>query len=129
MLVAVDVELDDPAVELVELDALVLVGLRDHPQRVGADAEVRVHRDEDGRPAAVVLAHVEGGLQDGLIHRRVVDRARQLEPLRAAPRRGACRPNRAARPWRASRPLAELVEERAQSERALRPRSDPSRLN
>ncbi len=80
-LFAVELEIDDAARQPIELDPLILVGLRDHSERIGADAEVRVHRDEHGDVAAVVLADVERGLQDGLIHGRVVDGAGQREPL------------------------------------------------
>ena len=51
------------------------------PEGVGPDAQVRVHRDEDGHATGVVLADVERRLQDGLVHRRVIDGAGQREPL------------------------------------------------
>ena len=70
-----------PVLDPLRLDALVLVGLGDHAERVGADAEVRVHRDEDGRPAAVRVAHVERRLEDGVVHRGLVERGRQLGAL------------------------------------------------
>ena len=40
-----------PVSTALRLDALVLVGLGEHAERVGADAEVRVHRDEHGGAA------------------------------------------------------------------------------
>ena len=111
-LAAVHLEVDDPAVQPVDLDALVLVGLRDHPERVGADAQVRVHRDEDGRPAGVVLADVEGRLQDGLVHRGVIDGARQRRAACSGTATRSAPPESSGTPLDSEPPaLAELVEE------------------
>src|SRR5262249_23487615 len=77
---SVDVDLGNSGVELVDLDPQVLVRLRVEPQGVGADSQVRIHRDEDGR-RSVRIPHVDGGLQNGLILRRMVERGGKLGPL------------------------------------------------
>ena len=111
-LLRVDVDLLHAGVERLDLDALVLVGLGDHAERVGADAEVRVHRDEDRRAAAVLLAHVERGLEDGGVHRALVERARAAPggAWRHGDAEGAARLERDPLRERAAR-LAQLVEE------------------
>ena len=75
----VDVDLDDAAVDLVDVDALVLVVLGGEAVRIGADAQVRVHRHEDGGTTLRRLHLDDGRLQDRLILRGLVEGAGQLE--------------------------------------------------
>ena len=93
--------------------ARVLVRLRDDAQRVGADAQVRVHRDEHGRPRLVAVAHVDRDLEDRAVLRAGVEADHQrLGPLlgdgdaqrAAAVERDAARERLPVR-------LAEVVEE------------------
>ena len=78
----------------VDLDPLVLVGLGDHAERVGADAEVRVHRDEDGRPAAVAARARRRRSAGWPGPSRVWSMALgELEPLARGRRRGAMPPD------------------------------------
>ncbi len=69
-----DVDLGVAGVELLDVDALrrVLLGLE--PERVGADAEVDVLRDEDRRPVAIAVPDLERHADD-----EVVDDLRRLE--------------------------------------------------
>ncbi len=112
-LLAVDVELDDAA------------GRAGRPRRAGSrrsattmpSASARMRRlvsivtKTVGRPPSC-LAHVERRLQDGLVHGRVVDGARQLEAAARARRRGGCPPTRACTPAGERAALvAQLVEE------------------
>ena len=60
---------------------------------------------------------------------RVVDGARQLEALARAPRRGAMPPDSSGTPLESEPPRSRSSSRRRAIERALRPRSEPSRLN
>ena len=111
-------------VDALRRDALVLVRLRLHAERVGADAEVRVHRHEDRRRGAVRVADLEGGLEDRRVHRLLVDRGRELgEARRDLDRERAAGLDRDAFRERATL-VAEIVEEpydMARVTAALRP--------
>ena len=62
-----DGQLGHPRVELVDVDALGLEVHRRQPQRVGADAQVDVLGDEDGRLVLVRVAHVQRDHQDQVV--------------------------------------------------------------
>ena len=76
-----DLHLHHGVLELRVGDALVLVGLRAHAERVGPDAQVGVHRDEDGRPRRVAVAHVDRGLEDREVLRARLQADQRVRPV------------------------------------------------
>ena len=106
-----DLELGRRRCRALDFDALVLVRLGGDAERVGADAEVRVHRDEHGRRAAslsrtsIAVCRMAWSCAD-------LSSAVGSSGASRGWRSGGCRPSRAPRPSRASRPvLAKLVEQ------------------
>jgi hypothetical protein len=62
------------------LDRLVLVTLGDESQRVGANPEIHVHRDEDRRSIRRAIANLDRALQDRVIPRSWIQRNLELGP-------------------------------------------------
>ena len=62
------VHCDDPGVELVDRNPATFVGLRLEPERIGTNAEIRVHRNEDERVVRILISEVQRHLQDEAVH-------------------------------------------------------------
>ncbi len=67
--------------EFGDVESAPFVVLRLEPQRVGADAQVGVHRDEDDLAIGLRVTELEGGAHDGVIHLPVVALPLQLVGL------------------------------------------------
>jgi hypothetical protein len=66
--IAIHIGGDDAGVELVDRNPATFIGLRLEPERVGTNAEVGVHRDENERLVRVLVSEVERHLQDEAVH-------------------------------------------------------------
>jgi hypothetical protein len=73
-------QLDHARLQVVGLDRLVLIVRGLDPERIGPDAQVRIHRHEDGGALRVLVAQLAGHLQDGVVTRGGVQRRAQLGP-------------------------------------------------
>ena len=101
-------QLGHAGVELVDVDVLALEVHRGEPERVGADAEVDVLGDEDGRLALVGVADVERDHQDEVIGDLALAQGGREptappRPPGSVPPRGAARRPTDARRRRAAR--------------------------